>query len=86
MANPIPEHVCRDVAHCSIRLSKKGDSAILEVRFHIASVLMPHLHVIRGYILAMDGELLGPRPVGSLLRHCVGLRSIPLICLQQCFR
>lgn len=72
MANPIPEHVCGEVAHCSIRLSKKGDSAILEVRFHIASVLMPHLHVIRGYILAMDGELLVPRPVGSLLRHCVG--------------
>ena len=28
---------------------------------------MPHLHVIRGCILALDGELLGPRPVGSLL-------------------
>ena len=36
MANPIPEHVFREVARCSIRLSKKGDSAILEVRFHIA--------------------------------------------------
>lgn len=69
MATPTPEHVCCEVAHCSIRLSKKGDSVTFQVCFHIASVLMPHLHVIRGYILAMDGELLGPRPVGSLLRR-----------------
>ena len=69
MATPAPEHLCHEVSHCSIRLSKKGDSAILEVRFHIASEMMPHLHLIRGYLLAMDGELLGPRPVGSLLRR-----------------
>lgn len=69
MANPTPENVCREVAHCSVRLSKKGDSAILEVRFHIASVLMPHLHLIRGYIVSMHGELLGARPVGSLIRR-----------------
>ena len=69
MATPTPEHLCREVSHCSIRLSKKGDSAILEVRFHIASVLMPHLHLIRGYLVALDGELLGPRPVRSLLRR-----------------
>ena len=69
MATPAPEHLCHEVSHCSIRLSKKGDSAILEVRSYIASEIMPHLHLIRGYLLAIDGELLGPRPVGSLLRR-----------------
>ena len=62
------EEVARHFSHCSARVTAKKDSAILDVRIHLQSSLLPHLASFADAIVQLEGERLGPRPLGPLAR------------------
>ena len=68
LSNPEPKLICKEISLCSCRLNAKKSAAILELQINQASILAPFQSVLRSYLEEMQGELLGPRPVGTLVR------------------
>lgn len=68
LSNPEPKLICKEISLCSCRLNAKKSAAILELQINQASILAPFQSVIRTYLEELQGELLGQRPVGALVR------------------